>query len=72
MPNRGELDKTVNLISCEVARVIDNVFSTIVMCSTPGGRMLRVELEKAAWASLENPSRVTLEVAPSDVMCLEA
>lgn len=72
VPNRGELDKTVNLIPCEVARVIDNVFSTIVMCSTPGGGMLRVELEKAAWASLENPSRVTLEVAPSDVMCLEA
>ena len=70
--NRGELDKTVNLIPCEVTRVIDNVFSTIVMCSTPGDGMLRVELEKAAWASLEDPSRVTLEVAPSDVMCLEA
>ena len=71
-PSRCELDKTVNLIPCEVARVIDNVFSTIVMCSTPGGGMLRVELEKAAWAALEDPSRVTLEVAPSDVMCLEA
>lgn len=71
-PSLGELDKTVNLIPCEVARVIDNVFSTIVMCATPGGGMLRVELEKAAWAALEDPSRVTLEIAPSDVMCLEA
>ena len=59
-----------NRIPCTVARVIDNVFSTIVMCATPGGTCLRVELEKDAWAALGGPSRVTIEVAPSDVMPL--
>ena len=59
-----------NRIPCTVARVIDNVFSTIVMCATPGGACLRVELGKDAWAALGCPARVTLLVAPSDVMPL--
>ena len=59
-----------NRIPCTVARVIDNVFSTIVMCTTPGGACLRVELGKNAWAALGCPARVTLQVAPSDVMPL--
>lgn len=59
-----------NHIPCTVARVIDNVFSTIVMCDTPGGGQLRVELEKDAWAALGDPTRVTIEVAPADVMAL--
>lgn len=59
-----------NRIPCTVARVIDNVFSTIVMCATPGGACLRVELGKNAWAALGCPARITLQVAPSDVMPL--
>lgn len=59
-----------NRIPCTVARVIDNVFSTIVMCATPGGACLRVELGKDAWAALGCPARVTLQVAPPDVMPL--
>lgn len=59
-----------NHIPCTVARVIDNVFSTIVMCDTPGGGQLRVELEKDAWAALSDPTHVTIEVAPADVMAL--
>lgn len=62
----------VNLIPCRVARVIDNVFSTIVMCETPGGGLLRVELEKDVWAALGSPECVTLAVEPRDVMPLEA
>ncbi len=61
-----------NRIPCTVDRVIDNVFSTIVMCGTPGGAQLRVELEKAAWAALGNPEKVTLAVKASDVMPLRA
>lgn len=59
-----------NHIPCTVARVIDNVFSTIVMCDTPGGGQLRVELEKDAWVALGDPTHVTIEVAPADVMAL--
>ena len=61
-----------NRIPCRVARVIDNVFSTIVMCETPGGGQLRVELGKDAWAALGSPDRVTLEVSPADVMPLRS
>ena len=59
-----------NRIPCRVSRVIDNVFSTIVMCATPGGAELRVELGKDAWARLGNPARVVLAVDPADVMPL--
>ena len=57
-------------IPCAVARVIDNVFSTIVMCATPGGAQLRLELEKGAWARIGSPERVTLAVDPASVMPL--
>lgn len=59
-----------NRIPCAVARVIDNVFSTIVMCATPGGAQLRLELEKVAWARIGSPERVTLAVDPASVMPL--
>lgn len=59
-----------NRIPCTVARVIDNVFSTIVMCATPGGAQLRLELEKDAWARIGSPERVTLAVDPASVMPL--
>lgn len=59
-----------NRIPCAVARVIDNVFSTIVMCATPGGARLRLELEKGAWARIGSPERVTLAVDPASVMPL--
>ena len=61
-----------NRIPCTVDRVIDNVFSTIIMCGTPGGAQLRVELEKSAWAALGNPGEVTLAVKASDVMPLRS
>lgn len=59
-----------NRIPCAVARVIDNVFSTIVMCATPGGAQLCLELEKGAWARIGSPERVTLAVDPASVMPL--
>lgn len=59
-----------NRIPCAVARVIDNVFSTIVMCATPGGAQLRLELEKGAWARIGSPERITLAVDPASVMPL--
>ena len=59
-----------NRIPCAVARVIDNVFSTIVMCATPGGAQLRLELEKGAWVRIGSPERVTLAVDPASVMPL--
>ena len=61
-----------NLIRCRVVRVIDNAFSVIVMCETPAGARLRVELDRDAWDLLGSPASVTLEVDPGDVMPLRS
>ncbi len=66
----GGLLATSNAFTCKVARVIDNVFSTIVMLETPGGAQLRYECEKDAWAALGDPARLTVRVAPEYVMPL--
>ena len=56
-----------NTIDCQVVRVVDNVFSTIVMLATPGGQtgrsLLRMELPKEAWAALGAPETMCVAVA---------
>ena len=64
------LEGEVNSIPCRVSRVIDNVFSTVVMLSTPGPGLLRLELDKDRWATLGEPRELTLYIAPEDVMPL--
>ena len=64
------LEGAVNPIPCRVSRVIDNVFSTVVMLSTPGPGLLRLELDKDRWAALGEPRALTLYIAPEDVMPL--
>ena len=57
-------------IACQIDRVIDNTFSTIVMLRTPGGGLLRYECGKDEWASLGAQDSVTLAVDEKDVMPL--
>ena len=64
------LEGDVNPIPCQVERVIDNVFSTVVMLTTPGPGKLRLELDKAAWAALACTGPLTLYIKPRDVMPL--
>lgn len=63
-----------NAIPCRVLRVIDNVFSTVVMLSTPGGRTgfshLRLELDKEVWSTLGTPEQLFLQVEPQDILLL--
>ena len=61
---------SANAIPCEVDRVIDNTFSTIVMLRTPGGADLRYECGKDEWAALGDPARVTMAIDPAAVMPL--
>ena len=55
-------------------RVIDNVFTMVVMLATPGGATgfsrLRLELEKEAWAALGNPDTLFLHAQPQDILLL--
>jgi molybdate transport system ATP-binding protein len=61
-----------NPIPCRVDRVIENVFSTIVMLRTPGGGLLRAEWEKSAWAACGKAcgEKLTVYIPASAVMPL--
>ncbi|MDO5142485.1 MAG: ATP-binding cassette domain-containing protein [Eubacteriales bacterium] len=61
-------------ICCRVERVVENVFSTVVILSTPGGRTgfsrLRIELDKADWAAWADRDPLWLALRPDDVLLL--
>ena len=65
-----------NRLQCRVARVVEELFSTAVMLATPGGEqgssLLRMELDKAAWAALGDPESLWVELTPKDLMALTA
>lgn len=66
--------KEENRIPCRVHRIVDNVFSIVLMLETPGGStgrsLLRMELPKEDWMSMGMPETLTLTAAPEDVMLL--
>ena len=63
-----------NTLPCKVERVVENVFSTVVMLSTPGGSQgfsrLRIELEKDRWAALAGLDPLWLELPSKDLLLL--
>lgn len=60
-----------NCVDCTVERVIDDVFSTVVLLKTPGGGVLRLETEKAAWKKHEDAKKLCIFAAPRDIMVLK-
>ena len=67
-PTAGELG--LNSFICDVARVVESTFSTIVMLTTPGGAQIRYECDKDVWAALGDPQRVVVSVDPDHVLPL--
>ena len=63
-----------NRLPCRVERVVENVFSTVVMLSTPGGDQgfsrLRMELEKGRWPELAGRDPLWLELPAGDLLLL--
>jgi molybdate transport system ATP-binding protein len=63
-----------NAFSCAVVRVIQDVFSTVVLLrplgASPDAPVLRMELDKDAWQQVENKNQVTVAVAPGDILLL--
>ena len=63
-----------NVIPCRVLRVMEDVFSVIVMASTPGGgedrQRLRLELEKTDWAAAPDKQTIYLRLPPERLMLL--
>lgn len=67
-PAAGELG--LNSFICDVARVVESTFSTIVMLTTPGGAQIRYECDKDVWAALGDPQWVVVSVDPDHVLPL--
>ena len=63
-----------NVLRCRVARVVDDVFSTVIMLTPPGGEgeyaRIRVEMTKEAWAALDGSAELLLYMEPKDIMLL--
>lgn len=65
-----------NVIPCGVERVVEEVFSTVVMLTTPGGdkgySRLRIELPKQQWQDLHVTDNLSVAIAPRDILLLNA
>ena len=63
-----------NAVACAVERVVDDVFGTIVLLrpenAAPEAPLLRMELDKADWAALPDKGRLTVSIAPADILLL--
>ena len=63
-----------NRLPCKVERAVENVFSTTVTLSTPGGSQgfsrLRIELEKGRWSELADKDPLWLELPAGDLLLL--
>ena len=61
-----------NVFPCAVARVVEDVFSTIVILrpegAEPDAPPLRMELDKMIWRALPDRERITVQIAPRDIL----
>ena len=61
---------------CTVERVVEDVFSTIVLLrpegAAPEAPLLRMELDKDAWQAVPDKSRLTVSVPPEAILLLES
>ena len=65
-----------NAFPCAVARVIDDVFSTIVLLrpegAAPEAPLLRMEAEKDVWQAVPDKSHLIVSVPPEAILLLES
>ena len=61
-----------NCFTCQVVRVVEDVFSNIVILrpegAAPDAPPLRMELEKMAWRAMPERERITVSIAPRDIL----
>ncbi len=64
-----------NTFSCKVVRVVEDVFNTIVILrperAGPGAPPLRMELDKMAWKAIPEKDRLSVSIAPRDILLFE-
>lgn len=63
-----------NAVCCTVERVVENVFSTVIMLATPAGSTgysrLRMEMSKQAWSAYQGRTALTLGIPPEIILLL--
>ena len=68
-------ERTSGAFPCTVERVIQDVFTTIVLLrpeqAAPGAPPLRMELEREAWRQLDHPGALWVSVQPRDLLLLK-
>ena len=68
-------EHTPNAIPCTVLRVIEDVFTTIIILrpenAVVGAPPLRMEISKDIWQSVPDKSKLTVAVRPEDVLLLK-
>lgn len=64
-----------NALPCAVVRVVEDVFSTIVLLrpvrAAGNAPLLRMELDKAAWQAVPDRDQITVSIAPQDILLLK-
>jgi len=64
-----------NVFSCAVLRVVQDVYSTIVLLrpesSVPEANPLRMELPRDIWRALPDKTRLTVTIQPRDILLLQ-
>ena len=67
-------DPAPNRLLCTPGRVVEEMFSTAVTLSTPGGdkgfARLRMELSREDWAALREPEQLWVELPPESLLLL--
>lgn len=67
-------DEKDNVINMKVERVIEDVFSTVVMLRASSLNKnlscIRMELDKEKWKQLENKTDINIYISPKDIMLL--
>ena len=68
--NAGE-----NVFPCAVVRVVEDVFTTIILLrpegAAPEAPLLRMELDKMAWRALPGKDRLRILIEPRDILLFE-
>ena len=63
-----------NAFPCAVERVVQDVFTTIVLLrpesAAPGAQLLRMELPREVWQTLPDKNRLTVSIQPRDILLL--
>ena len=72
---RPSVPESVNAFPCTVIRVIQDVFSTIVLLrpehSRPDALPLRMELSREEWHAVPDKTRLTVSIQPRDILLLK-